>query len=57
MNEFKPENFVIDKVINITGYFLTCPNCGWPNSLDDGLEYCPECGTGLTMKFMDINKE
>ena len=57
MNKFKTENFVLDKVRKVTGYFLSCPNCGWPNSLDDVLEYCPECGTGLTMKFTKIIEE
>ena len=54
---FKPENFVIDKVQKVTGYFTSCPNCGYDVGLAIMLEHCPECGTDLTIKYTKIIEE
>ena len=47
--KFNLDNFVIDKVIVITKYFLRCPKCNWQNLSGAAIYYCPQCGEDLVL--------
>lgn len=45
--KFNLDNFVIDKVKVTTKHFIQCPRCSWKNSLENPVDYCPECSEDL----------
>lgn len=51
MNKFDKNNFVLDKVVEVTFYSILCPKCGSANIPVRSINYvaktCPQCGQDL----------
>ena len=41
------DNFVITKIINADGYYLSCLKCGYENIPEYIVKTCPVCGENL----------
>lgn len=41
------DELILPHIVEVTFYKLSCPNCGWENSINDLAHFCPKCGKDL----------
>lgn len=43
----KFDELILPNIVEAIFYKLSCPNCGWKNSINDLASFCPKCGKDL----------